>query len=97
MAPIDRAEVLRLIAEAHENLGIYYGDPEHLEITRENFKLLNELRLARNQRQSAMKRTMSEFISSAAGKVMLVVLIALATWLAPVFPIITKSIERVFQ
>ena len=95
--PLDRAEVLRLIAEAHENLGIYYGDPEHLEITRENFKLLNELRLARNQRQGAIKKSLHEFVSSVAGKVVLVLPFAIATWLAPILPVISKSIEKVFQ
>jgi hypothetical protein len=47
VADVDKDEVRKIAIEVFEeeceNIGLYFGDPEHLEVTRANFVKLNTL------------------------------------------------------
>ena len=94
---MDRDEVVKLCNETitarFNALGIYDGDPEHMEKTRANFRLVEEIRVTREANKGSFRRILLQLFSGS-GQILWVTLLAALTWLLPV---IVKAILKALQ
>lgn len=88
--PLSEKELEELIdkriTERFQNIGVWDHPIERLEATRANNKLVNEIRLARDQRQGLLRRSFSDIMSSISGNLIWVALTAVAVYLLQFIP-----------
>ena len=74
------------ITQRFQSIGIWDQTKEQLEDTRANNKLINELRLARDERQGLLKRSFLEIFSTIGGNLIWVILTAGVVWALQFLP-----------
>jgi hypothetical protein len=94
---MDRDEIIKIahdvVTARFQAIGIYDGDPEHMEKTRANFRLLEEIRTTREANKGSFRRVLLAMFSGS-GQILWVTLLAALTW---VLPLIVKAILKAIQ
>ena len=74
------------ITQRFQNLGIWDTSKEQLEATRANNKLINEIRITRDEKQVVLRRSFNDILTSISGNLIYVLLTAAVVWALQYLP-----------